>query len=168
MVAVGAIALLFADKVILTPLSHIWSERSDEIAALRKKVSEGRALINLENSFHSRWNDMRTNTLPNDTSLAEQQVLKAFDRWAQSSRIVINSISPEMKKETDDYMTLQCHVDASGRIETITSFLYDVERDPMALKLDNVELTARDSDGQQFTLGLNVSGLVLTPQQKTP
>ena len=31
-----------------------------------------------------------------------------------------------------------------------------------------VELSARDTEGQQLALGLQVSGLVLTPQEKRP
>jgi hypothetical protein len=33
----------------------------------------------------------------------------------------------------------------------------------MALKLEMAELTSHDDNGQQMTLGLQVSGLVLTP-----
>ena len=43
----------------------------------------------------------------------------------------------------------------------LSHFLYSVERDPMALKLELVELGARDKDGQQLSLGLQLSGLVL-------
>jgi len=40
-------------------------------------------------------------------------------------------------------------------------FLYSIERSPMALKLELVELGARDKEGQQLSLGLQFSGLVL-------
>jgi hypothetical protein len=36
------------------------------------------------------------------------------------------------------------------------------------LKLEMVEITTRDPDGQQLSLGLQISGLVLTPQEKKP
>jgi len=36
----------------------------------------------------------------------------------------------------------------------------------MALKLESVELGARDKDGQQLSLALQVSGLVLNAQEK--
>ena len=41
--------------------------------------------------------------------------------------------------------------------------LYDLEKDPMALKLELVELSSHDTEGQQMLLGLQVSGLILTP-----
>jgi hypothetical protein len=50
----------------------------------------------------------------------------------------------------------------------VSRFLYDVEKDPMALRLEIVEVSSRDAEGQQLALGLQVSGLVLTPQEKRP
>ena len=60
-------------------------------------------------------------------------------------------------------MTLECRVDGFGNLSSLTRFLYDVEKDPMALKVEAVEITARDNDGQQLSLALQVSGLLLTP-----
>jgi len=87
---------------------------------------------------------MRTNTLPIETSAAESLVLKAFDRWSQESRISITSIKPQWKHNADEYMTLECRVDAFGNLPTLTRFLYDVEKDPLALKIDALEITTRD------------------------
>jgi len=60
-------------------------------------------------------------------------------------------------------MTLECRVDAFGNLSALTRFLYDVEKDPLALKVDALEITTRDNDGQQLSLALQVSGLLLTP-----
>jgi hypothetical protein len=128
-------------------------------------VAEGRSLELREENLHARWEQMRTNTLPNNASLAEQQVLKAFDRWSQESRISILSISPQWKHDTEDYMTLECRVEAAGSLNTVSRFLYDLEKDHMALKLQSVEVSSRDNDGQQLALGLQVSALVLTPRE---
>jgi hypothetical protein len=62
-------------------------------------------------------------------------------------------------------MTLECRVDGFGNLSALTRFLYDVEKDPMALKVEAVEIAARDNDGQQLSLALQVSGLLLNPQQ---
>jgi Tfp pilus assembly protein PilO len=123
-------------------------------------------MLNREKFIRERWEQMQTNTLPNNTSLAEQQLLKGFDQWAQDSRVSVNSVMPQWKQDADDYRTLECRVDVSGDLPTLSRFLYDLERDPMALKLQSVELTARDNEGQQLSLGLQVSGLVLTPKSK--
>jgi len=58
-------------------------------------------------------------------------------------------------------------VEASGNLGTLSRFLYDIEKDPMALKLESVELSTRDNTGQQLTLDLQISGLVLGSQLQT-
>lgn len=161
-VAVVAVALLIADRAVLTPLTVLWKTRSVRVAELRKQIEQGSSLVQREQTLHRRWDEMRRNTLPSNSSLAEQQLLRGFDSWARESRANLTLLSPQWKHE-DDYMTLECRVDAAGDLETLTRFLYNIERDPMALKLELVELTAHDDSGQQMTIGLQVGGLVLTP-----
>lgn len=161
-VAVAAVALFAADKLALGPLTNSWSARAKRIEELRKQVREGRTLISYEEDVRGGWDRVRTNTLPADHSLAEQQMLKAFDRWAQDSRINVTSITPQWKQDSDDYTTLECRVEATGDIGMVSRFLYNVEHDPMSLKMQVVEVSARDTDGQQLSLGLQVSGLVLS------
>ena len=164
-VAVAA-ALLVGNSLIYEPLSKWWSARAQQITQLRKQVSDGKQLVNREKGIRSHWDEMRTNTLPNNTSLAEQQLLKAFDTWSRDSGATITGILPQWKNDTDDYQTLNCRVEASGNLTALSQFLYDIEKSPMALKLETVELSARDTGGQQLTLGLQISGLVLNSQKR--
>ena len=83
---IAVAALFVGERLIYEPLANWWSARSQNIAALRKQVSDGKLLIQREPAIRSRWAQMRTNTLPANTSLAEQQVLKAFDNWSQRQR----------------------------------------------------------------------------------
>jgi hypothetical protein len=165
-VAITAVTLFAGDKIIIEPLTSTWQARSKKIAELRKQVEEGSRLARRSQSLQSHWDQMRTNTLPTTPSFAEHQVLNAFDRWSQESHISVTSISPQWKHDSDDFMTLECRMEGAGNIATISRFLYDLERDPMALKLENVEISSRDSDGQQLALGLQVSGLVLNGEQR--
>jgi hypothetical protein len=168
MIAAGtALVLLLGDRLVFSPLVGAWRSRSVEIAELRKQVSNGRQLLSRETGIRSRWENMSTNTLPQTTSLAEQQVFKAFDSWSQESRVSVNSISPQWRRDKEGYMTLECRVDASGTISTLSRFLYALEKDSMALRVESLELTSKDKDGSQLALGLQVSGLVLLPKEET-
>jgi hypothetical protein len=163
--AITAIAIWVGDKMILTPLTNLWKARETKIAELNKSINQGNLLLGRAQSIHSRWDQMRTNTLPSETSVAENDVLRAFERWSQDSRISITSIRPQWKRTADDYMTMECRADASGNIQALTRFLYDVEQDPMAFKVEIVEITSHDNNGQQLSLALQVSGLLLNPQE---
>jgi hypothetical protein len=161
--AIVAVALFAGDQLVLSPLIKVWSVRATRVTELRKKITQGKMLVDREQkqSIRSRWEQMVTNALPNNTSAAEQQVFKAIDLWAQNSGVAISAITPQWKHDSDDYMTFECRVDAAGDLGKLSRFLYSVERDPMALKLEFVELGARDKEGQQLSLGLQLSGLVL-------
>ena len=123
-------------------------------------------LVDREQTIRKRWESMRTNTLPTDISAAENQMWRAFDRWSQDSRIGISSIKPTWKRGNENYMTVECRADAFGSMSTITRFLYEVEKDSLALKVEAIELTTRDNSGQQLSLGLQISGLVLNPPEQ--
>jgi hypothetical protein len=162
---IAAVALFAGDNLVLSPLLKAWSARATRISDLRKDITRANMLVQREQSIRSRWEQMTRNALPNSTSAAEQQVFKAIDSWAQSSGVAIAAITPQWKHDSDDYMTFECRVDAAGDLSKLSRFLYSVERDPMALKLELVEFGARDKEGQQLSLGLQLSGLVLTPQK---
>jgi hypothetical protein len=161
--AIVVIALFAGDQLVLSPLLKVWSARATRVADLRKKITQGKMLVEREQkqSIQSRWEQMVRNALPNNTSAAEQQVFKAIDLWAQNSGVAISAITPQWKHDSDDYMTFECRVDAAGDLGKLSRFLYSVERDPMALRLELLELGARDKEGQQLSLGLQLSGLVL-------
>jgi Tfp pilus assembly protein PilO len=163
---IAAVALYIGVNFICVPLSHSWSARSAQVRELRAKVSEGKQLIRRESVIRGRWGEMSTNALPNNTSLAEQQVLKAFDNWSHDTGAEISSIMPQWKNDSTNYVTLNCRVEASGSLGTLSRFIYDIEKGPAALKLDSVELSAHDPTGQQLTLGLQISGLALLQSTK--
>ena len=78
-------------------------------------------------------------------------------------------MKPQWKRgATDDYSLLECRVDASGSLAALARFVYEVEKSPMALKVEALELSSRDNDGQQLALGLLVSGLRLAPLERKP
>jgi hypothetical protein len=164
--AFGVVGIWAADNLVISPLIRSWNSRTEGIADLRKKVADGQQLLTRERSLRDRWKVMQTNTLPTELSVAEGRVLGAFDGWSRDSRVSVTSIKPQWKRTADHFMVLECRVDAAGSLSTLTRFLYEVEADPLALKVDSVEIGSRDSTGGQLTLGLQVSGLVLSTEKR--
>ena len=162
-----AVAGLFvAVNFIVTPLAGWWSARQAQIRELRVQVTDGIQMIKAETRTRNRWVDMQANALPANTSLAEQQLFKAVDEWSHSSGAEVTSLMPQWKNDSTNYMTLSCRVETSGDLGALSKFLYDVERGPMAVRLDSVELTERDKDGQQLTMSAEINGLVLNQPDK--
>lgn len=160
------VGIYAADMIIVEPLLSWWSSRARTIAQLRTDVKEGSMLIQREEGIRARWEDMRTNTLPSKSSAAEQQVFRGVDAWAKESGAEISDILPQWKDDTDDYGTLNCRIEAGGGLSALGRFLYEIEKSPMALKLDSVQVRSRDDNGTKLTLNLQISGLVLAKTQK--
>jgi hypothetical protein len=162
-VAIVAVALLAGDRLLFTPLLQSWKTRSVRIALLKKSVAQGSRLLERDRAIREHWERMRTNTLSGEQSIAEGQVLRALDRWEQDSRVTVTSVQSRSKQSSDDYATLECHLDGSGSLAALTRFLYEIEKDPLGFKLDQVDLTSQDERGALLTMGVQVSGLALNP-----
>ena len=165
LVVLGLIALWAANLLVYGPMVKWWHARQDKIKELRQEVVQGKSLIRREAYIRSEWASMQTNSLPNNSSLAEQQVLKALNNWAGDTGINVSSVTPQWQMDQDDYSTLDCRVEASGDLNALSRFLYEIESDPMALQLATIQLTASDDRGQQLSLGLELSGLALISPQ---
>jgi hypothetical protein len=76
----------------------------------------------------------------------------------------VASIKPQWKRgQTSQYSLLECRVDVTGSLPALVRFLHEVEKSPLALRIDSLELNARDESGGKLSLGLLVSGLRLVP-----
>lgn len=159
----GVVALFAADKILLSPLLKVWDARGKRIAQLRTQVDQGKLLLVRERGLRDHWRQISSGSLTNDPSAAIEQVHQAINQWAQDSGVSLVGINPQWKTETDNYSTYECHIDASGDLARLTRFLYGAEREPIALRFQSISLAARDKEGKQLSLGLQVSALILTP-----
>lgn len=157
----AAVALLMGDRLVFEPLIHTWQDRSQHITELKKSIAQGDIVVARDRVIREQWDNMRTNTLPMDLSVAQYEVVKAFDRWSEQSRISVSGLKTTWKRSAEDYLQLECRADAFGSIDTVARFLYEMEKDPLALRVESLEITARDNNGQQISVALQVSGLRL-------
>ncbi|MEY4387252.1 MAG: hypothetical protein RLY20_2535 [Verrucomicrobiota bacterium] len=165
-VTLVVVALFVGEKVLFTPLWNAWKNRSARITELKRKVHEGEVLIQRGDSLDSRWADFRKNALPSDPATAESQMSRAFERWTQSSGVSMTSYRPQWKRAGDDFMTLECRADLAGDIGEVSHFLYELENDPLGVKVDSADLATRDTDGARITLTLQVNGLQLLTKNR--
>jgi hypothetical protein len=164
--AISVIVLLAGDRFIVSPLVRAWKARANRIAELTKSLSKGMSLLDREKALRSRWENMKTNALPTDSSVAESELSKAVERWSQESGISISGFKPQAKSHADDYMTLECRADGSGNMQALTRFLYNLEKDHLAFKVEDLEISARDNAGVELALVVRISGLQLTSEAK--
>ncbi len=166
LIALLCIGTLAGDRLLFTPLLSVWAERSERIEELEKSIAKGRLLLDRENEWKARWEEMRTTALPLDKSQAENLVLKSEDRWVNESRIANSALKFQWKQVQDEYVLLDCRMVAHGNLENIARYLYELECDPLPLKLENVEILSTDDNGEKLTLNVAFSGLQLLEEKK--
>jgi hypothetical protein len=165
MLAIGAgaaLTLLLLNYLVISPLIDGWQSRTKQIKELRTKISDGAMLIRRGDYVEAQWDNMRTNALDSNPTAAERQLFTAFDGWVKQSDATEGSFRPQLQATDDNYSTIDCRADISGDMQTLAKFLYNMEKDPLGVKIDSFELTSRDDNGRQMTLGLDLSGLVLS------
>jgi len=157
------VGLLAADRLIRPPLASFWNKRSAQITSLQNQVKEGDALRRGKDSLRRRWTEIQAATLANDPTAAEQQLFIGLNRWSQASNINLDNLAQQWKSGASPaYKTLDCRVDASGSLEGLSQFIYALETDPMAIKVQSIEMTSKNADGSVIGLGVQLSALVLT------
>jgi hypothetical protein len=157
----GALALLVLNYLVVSPLIDSWQSRTKQIKDLKTRIADGALLIRRQEVVESRWDDMRTNALDSNPAAAERQLFTAFDQWVKKSGVTEGSFRPQLQETDDNYSTIDCRADVSGDMQTLAKFFYNMEKDPLGVKIEAFELTSRDDNARQMTLGLELSGLVL-------
>jgi Tfp pilus assembly protein PilO len=157
----GCLVLLILNWLVISPLTASWHHRSERIAALRKSLGDGAVLLRRAASIRERWEHMSANALSSTPTAAERQLFDAFDRWVRASGVTEGSFKPQLKTTDDNYSVMECRADVTGNLQTIGKFLDKLEADPLGIRLQSLELTARDDNGQQLSLGLELNGLLL-------
>ena len=157
-IGVGAVVGLFLlDRLVITPAFASWKEQGERLTKLREQVQRGRQLVAREKSLRSRWEDMQRTDMPDDVSVAENEVFQAIGRWTLDSHVTFTNLVPQWRAGEDGCEMFECRASATGDQATLGRLLYEIETDPLPAHVEECELAARDAKGQQLTLTMRFS-----------
>ena len=109
------IGLIVLDYAIIEPALHAWSEQGERIAALQKKVDNGRKLLDREKIIRGRWDDMQRTNLSDDNSVAGGDIINALNRWKLASGVGLPSFNPQWQEHEDlGYDENECRATVTG------------------------------------------------------
>ena len=169
LIAGGCVVLLILNSIVFSPLSDLWSSHAMEIKKLEGEVADGRSVVARGPQTRRVWSDIQTGALPKDQAQAEHDVLANVESWGRASGVELGSRKPLWKHgQTPAYSLLELRLDATGPLSALSLFLYYMEKSPLALKVDSVELISRDDTGEKLTLSMIVTGLKLAPLDGKP
>jgi hypothetical protein len=165
-----AVGLIIGNSVVYKPLMAAWESRQAQIKKLKDQVGQDQDLVRRKNHILGRWKYMQDNSLTNNFSQAQAGLLKALLRWGQSSQVTTDNTTAEDRQDAEEESgvmihTIECHTDATGTMRGLQNFLTAIEDEKMGLKLENIEFAMKDNSGQQLTMSLTISALILDPSQ---
>jgi hypothetical protein len=117
-------------------------------------------LVGREDALTQRWREMRILGRSRETAVTENEVLSAVNRWALAGMLGVTSLKPRWVDE-EHCRKFEIQVSGTGSLASITRFLYELECDPQPLKVEDVEIGARDNLGQVLTCDVRFTRLVL-------
>ncbi|MBM3872543.1 MAG: VOC family protein [Verrucomicrobia bacterium] len=163
------VGLLALDRLVIGPGVAHWRARTTEIAALERTLAAGRGVIEGRDRTDAAWRRLREGALPSDPSLAEQRLLSALENGARAEGVELTGLRPRWRKASSgDASLLECRLDATGSFPALVRLLGALEKSPLALRVESIELTARDEGGQRLALALSVTGLRFAPLETRP
>ena len=77
----------------------------------------------------------------------------------------MTSLVPQWRDE-DGYRTLDCRATVQGSLEAVARFLLELEKDPLAVRLERTALTTRNEQGRVLTLDTRFSALQLPLEEE--
>ncbi len=167
-IGVGMVVGLFVlDRMVLGPAIESWKAQSERLAELRVKVERGRQLMQREKSIRARWNEMQRTDLPDDDSMAESDVFTAIARWTSASRVGITNLTPHRTNHDGGYDTFEWRASATGDQASLGRFIYEIESDALPMRIEECELSTRDTKGQQLALSVRFSAVRIDETRKT-
>jgi hypothetical protein len=83
--------------------------------------------------------------------------------------VELTGLRPRWRKASaNDASLLECRLDATGPFPAVVRLLGELEKSPLALRVESIELTSRDDSGQRLSLALSVTGLRFSPLEARP
>ncbi len=155
----GLLGLLVLDHLIFSPVLNGWRARQDRIAELRGWLAEGDNLLDQETRWLRRREEMMERLLPENRSVAENQLLGLVNDWARESGLKVTSLRPLWKETETREPLLELQVAGTCGIQSLTRFLYAVETARTAVAIEQLDLSAQGQDGRELGMTLRLSGL---------
>jgi len=155
LVAAGIFAL---DRLALSPYVARRAELTEQLAIKSQNVADAQALLGREQRLRSILTGMGP-TLRSDASTIEGELLHLLQGWQQKAGLGNASFQRVQAMNERGFMHLRFHVAAVGSLPSVAMLLYEVERSPIPLRVDDVQVTPKRESGDELQVQITVSTL---------
>jgi hypothetical protein len=160
------LALLGADRFILTPWVSSWKAHCREADSLKADRARYLALLEHQSLFQTKIAEIHSHQLPADPSKAENTIVNSLSNWATSSGMQLASVRPSQKANRDEqHPSLTFRLSARGTLEALVKFVEEIETSKLPLLTRQFGISSRNERGRDLELDLEVEAAL--PSLKT-
>ncbi len=158
-VAVLAVALLLADRYVITPLMESGAALEAEKGLVVRELEEAGRLFQRRRLLARRWQEMTAGGLSSDPSAAEGRLLHAVGDWAEQAGLALSSVQPDRRAPGKGAAVGEIVVQASGTgtMRSVARFLWLAETTDLPLRIQELQLGARTEGADDLSLQLELS-----------
>lgn len=156
------IMILVADRYVATPFMDKMDQTAIEKQRLIVEMERAETLFERRSLMDRRWNDMVAGGLEGDAAKAESQILHSIRNWSKENGLMLSSVKPDHKTGEDELYEIVFQVAGTGTMNSVSRFLFQIEKSTLPIRLTDVQLGSREEDGNDLSLQLRLSALYLS------
>ncbi len=156
--AVGAVALLVLDQLVLSPVLTQLDQLSTDKTTYTGKLDDAAMLFRNQKAKEARWNQMIADGLKSDAADAEDTLDHAVYEWAQASGLSLKSCTPERTMQRDRSEVV-LYVVGTGNMGAVAHFLYRAQTSKLPVQPEDVEIGSRREATDDLNVTLHLSAL---------
>ena len=161
-ITIVIIMILVADRYVATPFMDKMDQTAIEKQRLIVEMERAETLFERRSLMDRRWNDMVAGGLEGDAAKAESQVLHAIGNWSKENGLMLSSVKPDHKTGEDELYEIVFQIAGTGTMNSVSRFLFQIEKSTLPIRLTDVQLGSREEDGNDLSLQLRLSALYLS------
>jgi hypothetical protein len=146
--ALGCLALLLADWLVITPFIGWWRTDGERLQAAQAKLAKDTNLLEQAGSWTERQRTIEAAMFKGTDSDVERQVLTFLSTQAADCGVAVTSTRPQWQDgEGAIPRRLQLRVTANGQMSSIATLLHGLETAAKPLRVSALLLRSRDNRG---------------------
>jgi hypothetical protein len=126
--------------------------------AASQSIADGASILPQQDSL-KKLEAMMSGSMMTDSSAAEGQLLHVVQDWEVKAGITGDSFQRIGASRQNGFVLLRFDVSAHGNMTALATFLYQVETAAIPLRVDNVQISARDGQPEALKMHLMISTL---------
>jgi hypothetical protein len=159
--AIGAAALLgglLVYSVVVSPYFEHLSAIKDQTAKANGTLHRNRETLRYQRELKPAWTEMSAN-LSGTESEAMSHASEDILGWGRAAGVVVSAIKPDRTTTENKFTISAFHVTASGRMASISRFVWALESAPVPLRVHEIQLKPRKEGSDDLEVQLSVSTL---------